>query len=172
MSLEPGPDCGHACCNTRQAPHHDHFLSPEDCPACINHEVRIAAATGALAGVVDELRKIRQSPEGQALQERIAARLIEDKPILDKLAASEAIVEMITRRLASETGTHPDARIGMSYRRQEAEWAVAALVEAGYGVIAPNGDCVANVGLLPSGSMQVGSSAKPLYGLVSVWGAR
>lgn len=27
-------DCGHACCDERSDPHHDHFLTPDVCPAC------------------------------------------------------------------------------------------------------------------------------------------
>lgn len=27
-------DCGHACCDERGDPMHDHFLSPEQCPPC------------------------------------------------------------------------------------------------------------------------------------------
>lgn len=27
-------DCGHACCDTRADSFHDHFLLPDQCPAC------------------------------------------------------------------------------------------------------------------------------------------
>lgn len=28
-------DCWHSCCEERHNPHHDHFLSPDQCPACL-----------------------------------------------------------------------------------------------------------------------------------------
>lgn len=52
----------------------------------------------------------------------------------------------------------------------ELQEATSLLIAAGYGVIAPNGDCVGNVGLLPDGAMALGTARKPLYGLLTVWG--
>jgi hypothetical protein len=33
---DPRPlhDCGHVCCDDRSNPHHDHWLSPDECPTC------------------------------------------------------------------------------------------------------------------------------------------
>lgn len=34
MADEPPFNCGHRCCNERNDPRHDHFLTNDRCPAC------------------------------------------------------------------------------------------------------------------------------------------
>ncbi len=43
--IEPAEHCGHSCCNTPHEPHHDHFLTPDECPRC----VRIAEGAEVVA---------------------------------------------------------------------------------------------------------------------------
>lgn len=34
MSVEPGPHCGHVCCNEPHNPLHSHFLDASECLQC------------------------------------------------------------------------------------------------------------------------------------------
>lgn len=45
--------------------------------------------------------------------------------------------------------------------------AVSLLTEAGFGIISPSGNCVANVGVLGDGCMALSTTAKPLYGMAN-----
>lgn len=62
MSDDPTPDCGHDCCPTPNDPSHDHFLGPDECPACIERERQREELQAEADRLAIEVRKAADDP--------------------------------------------------------------------------------------------------------------
>lgn len=81
MALEPGEHCGHDCCDIPNAPHHQHFLGPEECGQCKGVRERQAAATRAVEAAAVETRfAIGDRPKSKRADGRHAWRFDGDDP--------------------------------------------------------------------------------------------